>query len=233
MRLLIVIPTLDEAPNLDGLLPAVLRVADAVCIADGGSRDGTVDIASKLGARVVVGPPGRGRQLAAGARDGFPPPAPGDVLLFLHADTLLPADARDAIGAAIQGGALGGAFRIRFSGQRPLLRFGARLANLRAAWTRCPLGDHALFVRRDIYQELGGYHDWPLLEDVDFARRLARRGPTVLLKAEVLTSARRFDKLGILRTVLTNQLIFLLYLLGFPPARLARLYYGKQHGKGP
>lgn len=228
MRLLIVIPTLDEAQNLEGLLPAVLRVADEVCIADGGSRDGTVELARRLGARGIVGPPGRGRQLAAGARELLPSAAPGDVLLFLHADTLLPADAREAIAAAIAGGAVGGAFRIRFSGERPLLRFGARLANLRAAWTRCPLGDHAHFVRRDIYEELGGYRDWPLLEDVDFARRLARRGPTVLLDLAVLTSARRFDKLGIVRTVLTNQLIFLLYLLGFPPARLARLYYGKE-----
>lgn len=227
MRLLIVIPTLDEARSLEALLPTVLGLADEVCVTDGGSRDGTAEIARRLGARVVEGPPGRGRQLAAGARDGFPgDPLAGDVLLFLHADTLLPTDARAAIAAAIAGGALGGAFRVRFSGDRRLLRFGARLANLRAALTRIPLGDHALFIRRDVYQELGGYREWPLLEDVDLARRLARRGPTVLLAAEVVTSARRFDKLGVLRTVLTNQLIFLLYLVGVPPARLARLYYG-------
>ncbi len=208
-----------------------LAIADEVCVADGGSRDGTGELARRLGARVVEAPRGRGAQLQAGAQGSS-----CDVLLFLHADTHLPQGARAAIEAALSdsgtlnGGtsssaAVGGAFRIRYSGRSRLMHLGARFANWRAQHTRCPLGDHALFVRRDIFEELGGFRDWPLLEDLDFARRLARRGPTRLLPLEVITSARRFERLGILRTVTTNWLIVLLYLLGVAPQRLARLYY--------
>lgn len=223
MRLSIVIPTLNEATNLAELLPAALATADEVCVADGGSGDGTSEIACRLGARLVSTLPGRGRQLQAGARAaGFSSDC--DVLLFLHADTRLPAGARGMIAEAIAGGALGGAFRIRFAGRSRLLALGARLANARAAITRCPLGDHAIFVRREVFEELGGFRDWPLLEDLDFARRLARRGRTVLLEGCVLTSARRFERLGVFRTVFTNWLILLLYLLGVSPFRLARLY---------
>lgn len=235
LRLLIVIPTLDEAENLAELLPGLRPVADAFCVADGGSSDGTPELARELGARVVAAPRGRGRQLQAGAA-ALPAKAgeesradgDGDVLLFLHADSRLPGGAREAIEAALFGdgadGVVGGAFRIRYSGAGRLLRLGARLANWRAEKTRCPLGDHAIFVRRRVFEELGGFRDWPLLEDLDFARRLARRGRTVLLPAFVLTSARRFERLGVWRTVATNWLILLLYFAGVSPRRLARLY---------
>ena len=219
MRLLIVIPTLDEAKNLEELLPEALRLADEVCVADGGSRDGSPEIARRLGARVVEAPRGRGRQLQAGAAGSH-----CDLLLFLHADTRLPADARQAIETAVAGGAIGGAFRLHYGGDSRWLRLGAAIANARAALTRCPLGDHAIFVRREIFEELGGFRDWPLLEDVDFARRLARRGRIVLLPSFVVTSARRFERLGMVRTVATNWLILALYWVGVSPWRLARLY---------
>lgn len=226
---MIVIPTLDEAANLEELLPLVLPIADEVRVADGGSGDGTPELARRLGARLVAAPRGRGLQLQAGAaagRDGRDDA--GELLLFLHADSRLPVGAREAIEEALFGAGneevVGGAFCIRYSGGGRLLGLGARLANWRARVTRCPLGDHAIFVRRTVFEELGGFRDWPLLEDLDFARRLARRGRTVLLPACVLTSARRFERLGVARTVATNWLILLLYLAGVPPRRLARLY---------
>ena len=154
------------------------------------------------------------------------------MLLFLHADSRLPEGAREAIEAALDDPAVvGGAFRIRYGGGGRLLRLGARLANARAEMTRCPFGDHAIFARRTVFEELGGFRDWPLLEDLDFARRLARRGRTVLLPAEVVTSARRFERLGVWRTVAINWLILLLYFAGVSPSRLARLY-GQGRGQG-
>lgn len=220
MRLSIVIPTLDEAANLRELLPEVLPIADEIRVADGGSVDETCEVARNLGAGLVAAPRGRGQQLQAGAAG-----CSGDVLLFLHADCRLPPGARAAIEAALASPAVvGGAFRIRFRGGGRLLDLGARLANWRAAFTRCPLGDHAIFVRRTVFEELGGFRQWPLLEDLDFSRRLARHGRTRLLAATVESSARRFESLGVLRTVATNWLIFLLYLAGVPASRLALLY---------
>ncbi len=230
MRLFIVIPTLDEAENLSELLPALLPIADGVCVADGGSRDGSLELARRLGAQAVAAPRGRGSQLQTGAAAAVGDrERDDDVLLFLHADSRLPEAARESIEAALFGegaaGRVGGAFRIRFGGGSHLLRLGARLANWRAR--ACPFGDHAIFVRRQVFEELGGFRDWPLLEDVDFARRLARRGPTVLLPGVVETSARRFERRGILRTVATNWLILLLFFAGVSPQRLYRLYYGR------
>ncbi len=171
-------------------------------------------------APTVIRGPTRPRLPAAG---GGGRAARATRLLFLHADCRLPPEASAAIEEALAAPEVrGGAFRIRYRGGGKLLDLGARLANWRAGLTRCPLGDHAIFVRRAVFEELGGFREWPLLEDLDFARRLARRGPTVLLPALVATSARRFERLGLFRTVATNWLIFLLYLAGISPARLAR-----------
>jgi rSAM/selenodomain-associated transferase 2 len=219
LQLSIVVPTLDEATQLGRHLTRALEVADQVVVSDGGSADGTVEIARRLGALVVAGPPGRGGQLNRGAAA-----ADGDLLLFLHADTALPADAGASIRGAVAGGAVGGGFRVRFEAGGPTLRLGARLINLRTRWTHCPLGDQAQFVTRRAFQALGGFHDWPILEDLDFARRLKRLGPVALLDAEVTTSARRFVDGGWPRTVATNWLIWSLYFLGVPPQWLARLY---------
>jgi rSAM/selenodomain-associated transferase 2 len=228
MRLRIVIPTLDEAAGLAPALDSALAASGDVVVSDGGSDDGTVELARAGGARIVAGPRGRGPQLNAGAAVA----GDHDVLLFLHADTVLPAGAASAIAAAIDAGAVGGAFRIRFvaAGASRLLALGSRLANARAAITGWPLGDHAQFVRRDAFEALGGFREWPLLEDLDFARRLRRHGRTTLLRATVETSARRFERLGVPRTVAINWLIFALYGLGVPPPRLAGLYYA---GQGP
>ncbi len=218
-RLAIVVPTLDEEPALRRHLPAALAAADEVVVADGGSRDATREVAAALGARVVEGPPGRGTQLNHGAAA-----TDAEVLLFLHADTALPAGAEIAVHDAVARGCLGGGFAVAFEPATPAMRLGSLLVNLRTRLSRLPLGDQAQFATRDAYRRLGGYRDWPLLEDLDFAWRLRRLGRVAMLPLAVATSARRFQRQGIVRTVATNWLIWTLFLCGVPPQRLARLY---------
>lgn len=219
MRLAIVIPTLNEERTLGLSLPRATASADDVVVSDGGSKDATVELGRSLGARVVSGPPGRGTQLNHGARA-----ADGDVLLFLHADTLLPADARQRIESAVAGGAVGGGFQVVYDDARPILRLAGRLINLRTRLTGCPLGDQAQFATRAAWEALGGFCEIPILEDLDFIRRLKRHGRTVILGAPVVTSARRILGQGIVRGTVTNYLIWALYFAGVKPHRLARFY---------
>ncbi len=219
MRLAIVMPTLDEEAVLRRTLPAALALADEVVISDGGSTDRTLAVAAALGARTVSGSPGRGEQLNRGAAL-----ANADVLVFLHADTTLPASAPERIRAAVAAGARGGAFFLRFDVDRPKLRFGAWLINLRTRLTRLPLGDQAHFVTRSTFLSLGGFKDWPILEDLDFAWRLRKLGRMTVIDDFVTTGARRFLEGGVVRTVATNWLIWSLFCLGVSPYRLARLY---------
>lgn len=217
----VVVPTLDEAATLQRNLPAVAAQADEVVVSDGGSRDDTVAVARSLGARVVEGPEGRGGQLDRGART-----ARGDVLLFLHADTTLPAGAVQAVREAVAAGAVGGAFLMRFQEEteKPLLRLGGRLVRLRTRWLQVPLGDQAQFASRGAYEATGGFPDWPILEDLRFIRILRRHGRLAIVPQVVTTSGRRFVQRGVLRTLGTNWLIWALYGLGISPHRLARLY---------
>jgi rSAM/selenodomain-associated transferase 2 len=247
MRVAIVVPTLNEESTIARTLPAAqaalaalasrepLAAGSELVVADGGSRDRTVAVARALGARVVAGPAGRGGQLNRGAAA-----TTAEILLFLHADTTLPEGALAAIRAAVAGNrggnrgggragdpaqpAIGGAFLVRFDQGGPLLRLGAWLINQRTRATRLPLGDQAHFVTRTAFEQLGGYRDWPILEDLDFAWRLRRHGRTVILRQRVTTGARRFVELGVARTVATNWLIWLLFVAGVSPRRLARFY---------
>ncbi len=216
----ILIPSLDEEENLRRNLPAALAAGDLVVVSDGGSRDRSAAVARELGARVVEGPPGRGRQLnraAAAAPEG-------DVLVFLHADTTLPDGGLDAIRRAVAEGARHGAFHLRFDSPRRLFSLGAALIDLRTRLTRAPLGDQAQWVERTLFEEIGGFRDWPILEDLDLARRLKRTGRGRVLPGRVTTSARRFETRGTLRTVAINWWIWALYFAGVSPERLARLY---------
>jgi rSAM/selenodomain-associated transferase 2 len=220
----VLIPVLDEAPRLARLLPGLagelgLGADDEIVLADGGSTDDGPAIARRHGLRVVVSPPGRGVQLEAAARA-----ARGDVLLVLHVDTRLPEGAVDRVREAIAGGAEGGAFLLDFDSPRRIFRLAAWLINRRTRSTLLPLGDQAQFVRRTVLEEMGGFAPWPILEDLDLARRLRHRGRLVILTRRVVTSARRFEARGVVRTVATNWLIWLLYAAGVSPHRLARLY---------
>ncbi|HEX4964956.1 MAG TPA: TIGR04283 family arsenosugar biosynthesis glycosyltransferase [Thermoanaerobaculia bacterium] len=222
MRLAIVVPTFDEEGTLRRLLPAALAVADEVIVSDGGSRDATVEVARSLGATVITGPPGRGMQLNRGARAALETGA--DILLFLHADTTLPAGGAEAVREAAARGAPGGAFLLRFSAEHPMQRLGSWLVSQRTRWLRVPLGDQAQWATRQAFGRLGGFPDWPILEDVDFIRRLRRLPGFTLIAEPVTTGARRFRELGAVRTVAINWLIWLLFLCGVSPHRLARLY---------
>ncbi|MCG8460915.1 MAG: TIGR04283 family arsenosugar biosynthesis glycosyltransferase [Holophagales bacterium] len=220
MRLAIVIPTLDEEQALPATLERALVLTPEVVVSDGGSRDRTPELAASIGARVVSGPAGRGGQLNRGATA-----TSGEVLLFLHADTLPPPDAREAILACVESGCVGGGFHSRYaSGGRLLEGLGNRLVRLRTRLSGCPLGDQAQFATRRAFEAVGGFPDWPILEDLELARRLRRHGPTRLLEGPVITSARRFEHRGMLATVVTNWLIWALFFAGVPPHRLARLY---------
>jgi len=219
----LIIPTLDEEEALGRHLAAAAAAADQLVVSDGGSRDATVALARQAGATVVTGPPGRGGQLNRGAAA-----ASTDVLVFLHADTRLPPAGVDRVRRAVEAGAAGGAFLVRFDDDGFWMRLGSRLVNLRTRLTRVPLGDQAQFVTRDAFAALGGFRDWPILEDLDFMRRLKRHarasGGIALLDPPVVTAARRYLTGGIARTIARNWLIWALYLLGVPPRRLARLY---------
>jgi rSAM/selenodomain-associated transferase 2 len=224
LRLSVVVPVLDEARRVVQALAALRCIAgiDEIVVVDGGSRDGTPDLARRVpDVRVLEAPRGRGRQLNAGARA-----ATGDVLLFLHVDTSLPSDAATWVSRALaEPGVVAGAFRVRTEADGgpnwlgPLLR----LADLRSRMTRLPYGDQAVFVRRDAFERAGGFPDQPLMEDVELARRLWRVGRIRTVPGVVRVSGRRFLAHPV-RTVLAMRCFPLLYRLGVSPERLARLY---------
>jgi rSAM/selenodomain-associated transferase 2 len=221
-RAAVVVPALDEEDALRRHLPALfaqLQPGDEVVVSDGGSSDGGPGVARRLGARLVDGPRGRGAQLRRGAEASSAP-----LLVFLHADSRLPPDGLALARAAVAQGAVGGGFLVRFDSQRRVMRAASALINLRTRLTRCPLGDQAQFATRDAYRALGGYRDWPILEDLDFARRLKRLGRVALIAEPVTTAARRFLDGGVVRTVTINWVIWALYFAGVSPRRLARLY---------
>jgi len=215
----IVIPTLDEEAVLGATLESALPHADEMIVSDGGSVDRTRAIARGLGVEPIVGPPGRGGQIRRGTDR-----ASGDVILILHADTLLPAAAGERVREAVAGGAVGGGFLVRFEGGPATYRLGERFVNWRTRVGRSPLGDQGQFTSREALERLGGFRDWPILEDVDFIRRLRRLGRIAVIPEPVRTSSRRFTARGGLRTVAVNWLIFGLYIAGVSPHRLAALY---------
>lgn len=222
MRLAIVVPTLNEERALRRNLVGVLQHADEVIVSDGGSADGTVEIARALGVRIVSGPACRGTQLNRGVAA-----TDADIVLFLHADTTLPPNAGQAIREAIAAGAIGGAFFIRFDGEGLAYRLGNRIVNLRTKMGFLPLGDQGQFITHQAFRDLGGYREWPILEDLDFALRLRRRWGRrrlAVLEIPVVTSARRFTTQGLARTVTLNWLIWILFAMGISPQKLAKLY---------
>jgi rSAM/selenodomain-associated transferase 2 len=224
-RLSIVIPALDEAANLAGLLPDLARACPEteVLVVDGGSRDGTADVVARHpGVRLLTAARGRARQMNAGAAV-----AAGDALLFLHADTRLPEGAVGAIRESLgRPGVVGGRFDVRFDSARPLLRMVAWLMNARSRLSGICTGDQAIFVRRPDFDAVGGYPDIPLMEDIELSRRLKRCGRLHALRLRVTTSARKWEREGPLRTIALMWALRLLHFCGVDPARLHRWYYG-------
>jgi rSAM/selenodomain-associated transferase 2 len=196
-----------------------LRVADEVIVCDGGSTDSTLSIARSSKATIVTSEPGRGPQLNRGGQA-----ASSEVLLFLHSDTTLPDDGIEQLRSAVADGAVGGGFSVRFDADTFWFRIGTRIVNLRTRLTGLPLGDQGQFATAKTFASMGGYREWPILEDLDFARRLKRQGRVHIIPSAVRTSARRYLVRGTARTIATNWMIWLLYLLGISPRRLAKLY---------
>ena len=223
MRLAIVMPVLEEEGTVQAAVAGARPHCDELIVVDGGSRDRTVELARRTGATVATAPrPGRGLQLRTGAALALD--AGADVLLFLHADTRLPVAARGAIEQALNDRTVGGGFLVDFEAAPPLLRLGRRLVDLRTKRLRMPLGDQAQFATAAAYIRSGGFADIPILEDLDFMRRLGQQGPISIISQRATTSSRRFIERGVVRTVATNWLIWLLFAAGVKPARLARLY---------
>lgn len=221
----IVIPTLNEAANLERLLPELVRICPGaeVIVADGGSADGTADVVRQFSSTtLIVADRGRARQMNAGAAR-----ATGHVLLFLHADTRLPPGASRAVMDAVcAAGVAGGRFDVRFDSPRRIYRLIAAMMNLRSRLTGVATGDQAIFVRRPIFESLGGYPDIALMEDIEFSRRLKREGRVACLGLRVTTSARKWEREGAWRTILLMWTLRLLYFAGVQPGRLHRWYYG-------
>lgn len=216
----VVIPTLNEAANLPATIASVHAALPGaeIIVTDGGSRDATVAIARDLGARVAASPPGRGVQLAAGAAE-----TRSDLLLFLHADTHLPVNAgallaqwfaRDEVRIAT--------FRLAFDDSGVFLRACAWCSRIDSVFTR--FGDQGIAVRREFYDQIGGFPAWPLFEDVEFLRRARRVTRVWSLPAHVTTSARRFRAHGALRQQWRNARLLLRFLAGASPHALAADY---------
>jgi len=220
----IIIPALNEARRLTALLPALLRVCPEaeVIVADGGSSDDTrAVVARQPAARFVESRRGRARQMNAGAAV-----ARGDVLLFLHADTWLPAETTLVISAALRDPAVAyGRFDVCFDNLHWPFRLIARLMNARSRLSGICTGDQAIFVRRQPFETLGGYPDIPLMEDVELTRRLKRMGRLAALRTPVTAAARKWEREGILRTILLMWTLRLLYFVGVSPERLHAWYY--------
>ncbi len=217
----IIIPTLDEAVRIartiDDVEPGDHR---EVIVVDGGSEDDTAAIARSMGARVLDGSPPKASQMNLGASE-----AAGEALLFLHADTRLP-DRFDAriLECLHKPDVVAGAFELRIDSPEPGLRLIERLANFRSRRMGMPYGDQGIFISAGAFRRIGGFPDIPIMEDFELMRRLKKKGTIATVSAPVVTSPRRWTKLGVLKTTIINQLVIAAHLIGAPPDLTARLY---------
>lgn len=220
-RLSIVIPVLNEAPNIVAALQALAPLAERGAqriVVDGGSSDDTTALAHPHAEQVIVASRGRASQMNAGARR-----AEGDLLLFLHADTRLPADADRLIESALRAHAWG-RFDVRIDAPGRWPAVVAWFMNWRSRLTGIATGDQAMFMRRDVFERIGGFAEIPLMEDIDLSRRLKRIGRPACLAARATTSGRRWSTHGPLRTIWLMWRLRAAYFFGADPARLAARY---------
>jgi rSAM/selenodomain-associated transferase 2 len=227
-RLSVIVPVLNEADGIAEALAALaaLRQRGAeVIVADGGSQDSTVAQATPLADRVIVAPRGRAAQMNAGAAA-----ATGDVLLFLHADTQLTPNADTMITQGLtRSGRVWGRFDVRIDGKHRLLPVVAAMMNARSRLTGIATGDQAMFVAREAFQRVGGFPAIPLMEDLVLSKRLKRLGPPLCLRARVSTSGRRWERHGVVRTILLMWRLRVAFWRGADPADLARQYGYRPH----
>ncbi|MGD9852091.1 MAG: TIGR04283 family arsenosugar biosynthesis glycosyltransferase [Nitrospirales bacterium] len=228
MTIAVIIPVLNEETVLPGLMPNLLAMGfDEIIVVDGGSQDRTLDIVrpflehtSSRGIQLISSARGRAVQLNAGASNTH-----ADILVFLHADTNLPDTAVQRICQVMADvSCVGGRFDVRFPVDRGWAWVISRMMNLRSRWSGICTGDQTIFVRRRIFQRLGGFADIPLMEDIEFTRRLKTTGRVVALRDKVTTSFRRWERGGPLRTILRMWTLRFLYWMGWPPKTLRQFY---------
>jgi rSAM/selenodomain-associated transferase 2 len=231
MRISVIIPTLDEERTIMALLAhTALLGFDELIVVDGGSLDQTpvlvesyrrnTQLPAQSDVRLMTAPRGRARQMNEGAKASS-----GEILLFLHADTQLPDDAKHTIETALADHRMvGGRFDVQFDSPSMWGTIISRLMNWRSRMSSIATGDQALFVRRHIFEQIGGFADIPLMEDIDFSGKLKRKGATAALTATVTTSFRRWERRGPLRTILLMWTLRFLYWVGVGPHTLNRWY---------
>jgi rSAM/selenodomain-associated transferase 2 len=219
MSLSIIVPMLNEEAGIGATLSGLRELGAEIIAVDGGSSDKSVEIAQALADQVVHATRGRARQMNAGAAV-----AQGEVLLFLHADTRLPPAADRLIFEAIAGGADWGRFDVRISGDSIWFPVIAAFMNQRSRVTGIATGDQAIFVKRSVFEQIGGFPDLPLMEDIVLSQRLKQLSRPACLRAKVTTAGRRWEKHGVLRTILTMWWLRLRFFFGADPKQLAIEY---------
>ncbi len=213
---------LNEAAAIASTLGAIRRGAPGaeIVVVDGGSIDASVAQARPLCEALIAASRGRAQQMNAGARA-----AHGETLVFVHADTIVPSTFAADIASALSNPAVvGGRFDVKLDASGLVYRIIGAMISLRSRISRTGTGDQAIFVRREVFDRLGGFPELELCEDLEFARRLKRAGRVACLRARVTTSARRWNQGGVVRTIVRMWLIRAMYLTGVPPARLKRMY---------
>ncbi len=224
----IIIPTLNEERVITKTLAGLLLNSNCeVIVADGGSSDATLELAEKMDCKTISGPSGRARQMNLGAAC-----ATAKILLFLHADTLLPVNFPALVQAAVaRPNFAAGAFSLAIDEPAKNLAFIARMTNLRSRLLHLPYGDQAIFTTREIFMAVGGFAEIAIMEDFVFIKNARKRGAIIILPEYATTSARRWQNMGIVKTTIINQLIVIGYRLGIPPATLAG-WYQRMRGIG-
>jgi len=223
----VIIPTLNEEQNIAELIDFIKEenLPTEIIVSDGLSNDNTAQIAAQKGAVIVAGEAGRGKQLNRGAEA-----ASGDLLLFMHADSTFNKGALRTLFFAMEKNPhkIGGAFKLKIDSNSLLLNFISWSSNLRAKYLRIIFGDQAIFVRREVFDQIGGFPDIELMEDWEFSKKLADMGELLFLDEFVYTSARKWEENGVLKTILLMHKIKILYKLGINPKKLKQIYYNSR-----
>jgi len=220
----IILPVLNEAGLINPAILALQAMSDGhaeIIVVDGDPLGSTINGITVDGVRTAVGEKGRARQMNHGAEL-----ASGDILLFLHVDTKLPLNAISLMSQALRSKRfVAGAFTLGFDTKRAIFRVAETYVAFRTRLTRVPFGDQAIFVRRDYFERMGGYNDIPIMEDVEFMKRVRKRGDTIcIVREKVMTSPRRYEQEGIFFCTFRNMALQLLYASGVSPKRLASWY---------
>lgn len=222
MKISIIIPVLNEEAGLSRLssqLQSIRQLGHEIIVVDGGSVDNTLVIAYEVTDRVVISKAGRALQMNSGASV-----ASGDVLLFLHADTILPDDAVQVVSDLAQRKNYWGRFDVRLSSSKYVYRLIEGLMNLRSCITSIATGDQAIFVEKNLFDRVQGFPEIALMEDVAISRRLKKISRPVCIKQRVVTSSRRWETNGVVSTVLLMWKLRLYYYFGVSPEKLNQLY---------